>query len=66
MYIYFSEHKGRSISDLVMGDFGTVWVVYEDGTVWFTNGVTRNTPKGSGRWWQVKSAIRIKSHTFHN
>ena len=52
--MYCSEHKDVAISSLSMGDLGTVWVVYEDGSVWFTHGVCRKNPKGSGRWWQVQ------------
>ena len=43
-----------------LGVDGTAWVVDVVGRLWFTTGVTQDTPQGSGQWWQVMSHQQAK------
>lgn len=46
-------------SAISFGVDGVLWALDVLGRIWFTTGVTMETPTGDGKWWEVYS---FKTH----
>lgn len=48
-------------SAISFGVDGVLWALDVLGRIWFTTGVTMETPTGDGKWWEVYS---FKTHKY--
>ncbi|CAH1791291.1 unnamed protein product [Owenia fusiformis] len=55
--------KDMSVCSVAFGDKNTLWLLDLSGQLWFTTGVTSETPQGSGKCWQVSTGGYLMQET---